>query len=249
MTGIRREVKYLLDPTVGAEALRELQKYAPPKLVNGEPSSYRVSVYLDTPDRTFAKTDLKDEQLSTKMRIRDYYLLSDADPVFGPACFLEVKIRFGQMVEKSRFKTSREAIPSTLIHGPAPTTDSSLRSLHEAFEATRNGQPLEPLFVVHYRRYTLQDSDRVRITFDDMVTYHKANTEMLDTTRCTRSDLPPPLLVEPKWIAEVKSLGMAPAWVDEVLDVNRQTGYSKFGTGVQELERRGLLFPTPEQKG
>jgi hypothetical protein len=246
LTGIRREVKYLIDAEAGARVLSKLQERIPPKLVNGAPSSYRVSVYLDTADREFSKTELEADQLRTKMRVRDYYLLSDdSSPVFGPSCFVEVKIRFGQMVEKSRFEVAREAVPATLTRGPELSSDPAVRPVHQAFEATRQGKPLDPLFVVHYRRYTLQDETRVRITFDDMVSYHVARREMLDTSTCTRRDLPPPLLVEPHWIVEVKSLGAAPAWVEEILDVNRQSGYSKFGTGVRELERRGMLFPIP----
>lgn len=245
LTGIRREVKYLLSAADGKRAFDELKQRVPPKLVNGEPMSYRISIYLDTADRKFSKTELKNEQLSTKMRIRDYYLLKHGEAMFAPECFVEVKIRFGQMVEKSRFLVPRDAVPSTLRNGPAPSDDPTVRSMHEAFEATRDGGVLEPLFVVHYRRYTLQDETRFRITFDDMVSFHKARPDMMDTTHCTRRDLPPPLLMEPNWIVEVKSLGAPPAWVEETLDVNRQTPYTKFGSGVRALKERGLLFPSP----
>ena len=92
LTGIRREVKYLIDAGAGAEVLSKLKERIPPKLVNGAPSSYRISIYLDTADRNFSKTELDAEQLRTKMRVRDYYLLSeDRSPLFGPSCFVEVK--------------------------------------------------------------------------------------------------------------------------------------------------------------
>jgi hypothetical protein len=246
LTGIRREVKYLLDPATGKKALAKLGERLSPKIVNGEPSSFRVSIYLDTPDRVFSKAELKNDQLSTKIRLRDYYRLEGVSPDFGDDCFVEVKIRFGQMVEKSRFTVVRDAVRETLKNGPTLSEDPVTRAAHEAFEATRQGKPLEPLFAVHYRRYTLQDNnDRLRITFDDMVSFHVAGKDTLDTSKCSRSDLPPPLLVEPSWIVEVKSLGASPLWVEEILDAKRQSPYSKFATGVRELERRGLLFPKP----
>ena len=91
--------------------------------------------------------------------------------------------------------------------------------------------------------WRLYSGSRLRITFDDMVSYHMPPENTLaNTTGCSRRDLPPPLLVEPMWVVEVKSLGASPAWLDETLDQGRQVDYSKFGTGVRELERRGLLF-------
>ncbi len=244
LTGVRREVKYLLDMASGLEAKQQLETRVAPKIVNGEASSYRISLYLDTAERTFSVGELENRTVSTKIRIKEYYQLRDAEPVFGERCFVEVKTRSGQMVEKSRFALDRADVAKVLEKGPAPTQEPAVRSAHEAFEATRKGKALYPLFVAHYRRYTLQDSDsRLRITFDDMVSFHLPPDDVLShTTGCTRRDLPPPLLMEPMWVVEIKTLGASPSWLDDILDQGRQVAYSKFGTGVGELHRRGLLF-------
>lgn len=244
LTGVRREVKYLLDPASGEKARQRLEERVAPKIINGEASSFRISLYVDTPERTFASGELEDKTVSTKIRVKEYYQLRNAEPVFGDSCFVEVKTRSGQMVEKSRFAVERADVPKVLDTGPDPSSEPSIRAAHEAFEATRKGKKLSPLFVVHYRRYTLQDREsRLRITFDDMVSLHMPPDNALANTRgCARRDLPPPLSMEPMWVVEVKTLGASPAWLEDILDIRRQVSYSKFGNGVRELHRRGLLL-------
>jgi hypothetical protein len=244
LTGVRREVKYLLDRASGNEVYTDLAKRVTPKLRNGETSSYHVSTYMDSPERTFARAELKETRISTKIRVKEYYQLNGTAPMFSDVSYVEVKTRSGQMVEKSRFAVSRKQIADILTSGPPPSDDPAARAAGEAFEVTRKGMPLAPIFIVHYRRYTLQGSDkRLRITFDEMVSFHVAPEDaVLKATGFSRRELPPPLLVEPMWVVEVKTLGVSPSWLDDILDQGRQVAYSKFGTGIRELERRGLLF-------
>lgn len=245
LTGVRREIKYLLDPEAGKVAREQLKMVIPEKVVHKTPSSFRVSIYLDDESRRFSNAELENQEVLTKLRIREYYLLEGAIPSFGDHCFLEVKSRSGQLVEKARFGIERAQIKAALSNGPPPSSDAGVRSAHNAFEEMRNGKSLEPIFVVHYRRYTLQDGDnRIRITMDDIISFHIPQKEMLssESPGYSRTDLPPPFLVEPNWIIEVKTLGLAPLWLDDILDPNRRIQYSKFGTGVRELERKHQLF-------
>jgi hypothetical protein len=158
--------------------------------------------------------------------------------------FVEVKTRWDQMVEKTRFPVERRSIESLLENGPEPVDDPSIRAAHQAFEASRKGVALRPLFVAHYRRYTLQDrASRLRITLDDLVSYHMPPARhSSDVTCLARAYLPPPMCTESMWIMEVKSLGASPLWIDEMLGKEQPVAYSKFGIGVKELERRGVLF-------
>ena len=41
---------------------------------------------------------------------------------------------------------------------------------------------------------------------------------------------------------EVKTLGPAPSWVEEILKPEWEIAYSKFGTGVRELDRQKWLL-------
>ncbi len=245
LTGIRREVKYLVDSKLGEKVLNNLLEKVPAKHTNGSPSSFRVSIYLDDDERTLSAAELENHKVVTKMRIREYYILDGALPLFGEKCFLETKTRSGQMVEKSRFEVDRTKILKVLNEGPRALKDSEDRSAREAFEEIRNGKPLHPIFVVHYRRYTLQDKEnRIRLTFDDMLSYHMPPANILSSEYpvCSRKDLPPPFLIEPNWIIEVKSIGAVPLWIDEILSPDKQIQYSKFGAGVRELERNHKLF-------
>ena len=245
LTGVRREVKYKVDPQSGRRALDKLLQKVPPKIVDGHSSSYRVSIYLDDRDRSLSSGEINNDKVVTKMRVREYYLLDGSLPLFGEKCFMEVKTRAGQMVEKNRFSVERPHIEEVLQNGPAAPLDTEERAAHEAFEAMREGKALEPIFVVHYRRFTLQDKEnRIRLTVDDMLSYHMPPPGLLSSEPpiCSRKDLPPPFLVEPNWIIEVKSVGPAPLWLDDILNPNTQIQYSKFGTGVRELEKRNHLF-------
>ena len=243
LTGVRREVKYLLDSEKAKNAYEQLSKRVAPKIVDGASRNYRVSIYLDTEDKSFSRAELKNSEKSTKMRVKEYYQLENASPLLSDLSWLEVKIRAGQMVEKSRFAVANGAIADCLSRGPAPMVDSKDQAACEAFEMTRAGNPLIPIVVVHYRRATLQDKDaKLRITFDDQITFHVPPRDLIsDRLPCTRGSLPPPLLVEPRFVVEVKSLGAVPIWVEDVLGGHNQVAYSKFHTGVKELERYGLL--------
>ena len=244
LTGVRREVKYRVDPKSGKRALDKLLEKIPPKIVDGHSSSYRVSIYLDDKERTLSSGEIENRKVVTKMRVREYYLLEGSLPLFGEKCFLEVKTRAGQMVEKNRFSVDRSQIETALRSG-ASTVQTEERTAHEVFESIREGKALDPIFVVHYRRFTLQDKEsRIRLTVDDMLSYHMPPPGLFSSEKpiCSRKDLPPPFLVEPNWIIEVKSIGSAPVWLDDILNPRDQVQYSKFGTGVRELEKRNNLF-------
>jgi hypothetical protein len=243
ITGVRREVKYLLGPKEGALIKERVSKNIPAKSVKGTTSSFRVSVYLDTPQYKFAKAELASGRSSIKLRAKDYYVIDGDVPIFEELCWLEVKARMGTMVEKNRFAVKRTDVARILKTGPDPSADPAERASQEAFESMRAGQPLCPLVVAHYHRHTFQDPEaNLRITFDDLVTFHVPPPNLYaDGKVCSRSSLAPPLLAEPKWIVEVKSLGAAPAWVDDIFDIDLQSDYSKFGTGVRRLSGLGLI--------
>ncbi len=246
LTAVRREVKYLLEPQEAAAALKDFREHVPPKVIDGSFRNWRVSVYLDGPGRDLARAELEAKKRSIKLRVKDYYLLDGGAPVFSDNCWLEVKVRLGAIVEKSRLSVDRQAVAHALIHGPGPIEDTKDQAALEAFEDVRGGNSLTPLFVVHYRRATLQDPEsNMRVTFDDQVTYHMPPISLFtENPCCTRRDLPPPVRVEPKWVLEIKSLGSPPAFVDEIVSPERQVDYSKFRTGVKELHKRGLIEPT-----
>jgi hypothetical protein len=243
LTKVRQEVKYLIEPDLAPRVLKSASERLPLKIVDGSASSYRISIYLDGPGFELARAELNSKGRSIRLRVKDYYTLNDSAPKFSDKYWFEVKARLGTTVEKNRFAVERCDAARTASQGPDQSYEPGERAAQEAFEMVRAGRELKPLFVTHYRRTTLQDVEsKLRITFDDHVTFHMPVKDIFrEKNGCTRGDLPPPLFVEPKWIIEVKSMGTVPAWVEEMVRPAKQVDYSKFAVGVRELQRRGLL--------
>jgi len=239
LTGVRQELKYQLETPAGTAALEAMARRISPKIVDGSDSSFRVSIYLDTPDHALARRGLTHGSQSTKLRVKEYYQPGSGAAHDGGRCWLEVKARAGVMVEKSRFPVDRKIVREFIGAGRAPRAAAEHRQAFEAFEAVRADRPLEPLFVAHYKRWTFQDREAsLRITFDRNVTFHLPPRDILDPAFgiCTRDRLPPPLRVEDGWIVEVKSVGLTPTWIEEELGGSPPVEYSKFVTGVEALE-------------
>ena len=243
LTTARIEVKYRLNQTQFINVLGMLRKHAVPKLVNGVASSYRMSVYLDTAERRFSRAELRHVRPSVKLRLRDYYWRNGDTPVFGDTCYAELKQRTGQLVEKKRLPIPRESVLRAAEGESLSSTDAGLRELCSSLEEPMKRRPLEALFIVHYRRYTLEhETAGCRVTFDDDVTYHMASGAASATSKSEGPALSRPFLVDPMGIIEVKRLGASPKWVDDALKRHDASPHSKFGIGVRELMRRGMLF-------
>lgn len=243
LTTTRFEVKYRLNQTRFINVLGMLRKHAAPKLVNGVASSYRISIYLDTVDRRFSRAELQNVRPSVKLRLRDYYSLDGDTPVFGDTCYIELKRRTGQLVEKSRFPILRESVHNVVEEGSLSSMDAELRDLCHSLEEPTKHRRLEALFIVHYRRYTLEDEAAgCRITFDDEVSYHMVSGTVLNASEFGGLKLSTPLMTDSMGIVEVKRLGASPKWVDDALKRHQGSLHSKFGIGVRELVRRGMLF-------
>lgn len=243
LTIVRREIKYLVEAQQGERLLSRLENRIPLKIVDQGATSYRVTVYLDTPDYHFCRAELRSSVQSVKLRVKDYYVFDGNTPKSAGNYWLEAKVRVGSMVEKSRFAVPKEAISHVLRDGVGDRVSPDEAEAASAFEALRAGRSLSPVFVVHYRRTTLENKElNTRITFDECVTFHNPVEEIFvrhDTI--TRRDLPPPFKVETKWVIELKANTILPPFIEEILPAEQKVSYSKFNTGVHELERRGLL--------
>lgn len=244
LTGVRQEIKYLFAPDVGARVIEKVAAAIPARIVDGYPFSHRVSAYLDAPDYELARRGLERGSQALKLRVKEYYQIVGGAPQGGPRCWLEVKLRLGAMVEKSRFEVPREGVLDALRDGPQAADDEESRAAIESFEAVRKGRPLAPVVVAHYTRWTYQDPEsKLRVTLDKGTTFHVPPRDLYTPAVPTgaRTALPPPLEMEGRWIVEVKSLGPAPLWLDDALDGAEPADYSKFVAGLRAVQRRGLL--------
>jgi hypothetical protein len=238
----RLEVKYRMDAE-GAKRLRsQMIGRLMPKRVHGVASSYRISIYLDTKDRHFSRAELETVRPSIKMRVRDYYHMDGEFPVFKDVCFVEMKRRDGQMVEKYRLCVPREVVSETVKQGAGLFLNDTVGGDGADTKIECPADSLAAVFAVHYRRFSLEDrAAGLRITFDDSVSYHTA-TGVPQPALYRYPALSKPFLVDPARIVEVKSLAALPSWLTEILAGQKQSRQSKFGIGVRELERRKTLF-------
>ena len=244
LTGVRQEVKYLFSPEAGARTLEKVAAALPAKIVDGQPFSHRVSVYLDAPDHELARQGLALGSQALKLRVKEYYQIVDGAPQGGPECWIEVKVRLGAMVEKSRFKVVRAGVLDALRDGAKTADDPEIQAAIDSFEAVRRGRPLTPVIVAHYTRWTHQDAEsQLRVTLDKGTSFHLPPRGLYTPAVPigARVALPPPLEAESRWILEVKSLGPAPPWLEEALNGTEPADYSKFVAGLKAAERRGLL--------
>jgi hypothetical protein len=244
LTGVRQEIKFLMDPDVGARVLAAVEASMPAKIVDGRAFSHRVSAYLDAPDHELTRQGLARGSQALKLRVKEYYHMIDGALRVGDRCWLEVKARLGAMVEKSRFVVAREDVLGALQDGPPRAADPEVRAAIESFEAVRRGRPLRPVIVSHYTRWTYQDPEsKMRITLDKGTSFHMPPRGLYTPAVPTgaRVNLPPPLEMENRWIMEVKSIGAAVPWLEDALAGIEPADYSKFVAGLRAAERRGLL--------
>ncbi len=240
LTMSRREVKYRVDKAEFDGIREALLSSTRPSRLNGVSTSFRISIYLDTPDRRFSRAALKKAEPSVKYRIRDYYFMegSFSAPVFSDDCFIELKSRIGQMVKKERVLVSRNSVADILRNTKVPFGTGHHLLVSEPVASEASGIPLEAIFAVHYRRSTLEDAAAgLRVTFDDMITYHALPDTAADPSLFRLPTLPPPILTDPAHVIEVKSIYALPSRAEEILSDVSPSTKSKFGIGVRAIER------------
>ncbi|MDA1266191.1 MAG: VTC domain-containing protein [Planctomycetota bacterium] len=130
------------------------------------PGGYVASLYYDTPHWHFVEEKLSSDYLKTKVRLRWYE--NEDGSALGDEAFLEVKAKQGSLRTKLRLPAPISA--SELVS--LPLTDRRLMTLVAAAraEGVRLPVPLEPAFVVHYRRRRYLDPrSGLRISLDDHI--------------------------------------------------------------------------------
>ena len=239
----RLELKYRVAHDGLDAILTAFESRIAPKQVDGTAHSYRVSTYLDTLDRRFSRAELARCQPSIKLRLREYFGLDSRDPPGGSErCFVEVKKRQGDAVEKYRFATYRNMVES-MVHreGTFPVIEDAQQAF-ETFSRIRGDAPVSPLFIVRYRRYTLEDeAGTLRVTFDSDISYHVPTEAAMTIPYLGMGRLSPPILTDAGTILEIKSVGAPPDWATAIASSLSPSRYSKFGSGVRALDALGML--------
>jgi SPX domain protein involved in polyphosphate accumulation len=244
-----------MPPALGRQVAQAVATRIPVKAFGGFNHSWRISIYLDTPDFAMASRALSQGSQTTKLRAKKYYQLENGTELYDDIYWLEAKTRALNMVEKVRFRVHESEIVENL-NGPVEQNNVSAEEelARQSFEKLRQENPLAPLFVVHYRRHTYQDkASTLRITLDDACTFHLPPRGIFTPAVpiCSRRHLPPPIATESRWILEIKTIGTEPEWIAALTEGLAPTDYSKFVAGVNALREAGQLpadNPTPDRK-
>ena len=202
-----------------------------------------ISLYLDSPRRTFYEQHVAHIPMRSKLRVRTY------DDPTGPA-FLEVKRRVKAVTSKSRTTTTR-AIARELVAGRFEAA-ASLRPSADLMEFMFMHQRfmVEPVILIAARRLALRsigDGGSFRMTLDRDVRYQRPSgtdlagrpgawTPVDFTLRSGHGIM--------KVLFEMKFVDGAPAWLAPAIEMLRlrPTSFSKYvaAMGQYLAENEGL---------
>jgi len=213
------------------------------------PISYTRTTYFDTDDYAYLRSC--EGPLARRLRIREYALAASLrePPVFSGIAFVELKQNAGRARSKVRVSASPDLIRQLFDPVCAPEDededDFGDRSPLATVEREIRMPGMAPRLTTWYRRVCLTgESGRVRITFDQNLTFYRPQPIGL----CSGSAGPDPrdaVAAGPARILEVKLWGPTPPWLGAAIQGLRPAPrFSKFRMGMMALGRR--VAPPPE---
>ena len=243
----RLELKYVVGERAAARVLRAIEPYCRPDRRDspayapglGGPRGYAVeSEYLDTPSLAFHRAKMRGDPERLKLRVRSYAL---AGPVY-----LEIKRRFGDVIEKTRVAVARESVEEAVLGIGKPLDESpEARRIWERFSGLVAGSGAGPTLRVRYAReaFTSLVDEYARVTFDRRIAAQRmrswddagASDPWCEVEDSLSERAPWPLVV-----VEFKCRSSVPHWMSEVIrhqGLQRQS-FSKYSIGIFLTERR-----------
>ena len=226
----RHEIKFLLNWRQYLAIKKEIQQYCQiDKHVPKGHENYRVtSLYYDSPDMRSYLEGFDGDQIKKKIRLRSY---SNTTSVF-----IELKEKYGQIVNKKRVMTSSERAyqfmrnPEVEILGDN-LSEKEISELNEIrYLITR--YKMQPKVVVSYIRYPFVSiyDHNTRVTFDYNVCFRDYDLSVDGS--CGEKILPSGC-----FILEVKYNSLLPKWLIPILNRHniKLQKMSKFGDSIEKL--------------
>jgi hypothetical protein len=232
----RREFKYLVAPELLPALRRALQGRCVLDRHAGPARRYPIrSLYLDTASLRLARANAAEASVRFKVRVRVY-------PGTAAPVFLEVKRRYGDVIQKDRTPVPLDAWPR-LLDAPDGLSPGA-----ERFADLVRSLDLRPVALVEYDReaYVSELDDYARVTFDFAIGCQRADDLTLLPRTFARLPIDHPgrtSTPEPRVVVELKLAGAAPGWMRalvERFDLQRHA-FSKYVGSVEELSRMGDL--------
>ena len=234
-TAQRFEVKFWATEEQASALLRiaSLHMTVDPFCKNGPQRN--ISLYLDSPQRTFFEQHLSGIPMRCKLRIRTY------DDPTGPA-FVEVKKRVKSVTMKKRLVTTR-VIGRDLAAGRFESAASLAPSRDLAeFMYLHQRHMVEPVLLIAARRLALKsigDGGQFRLTLDRDIQYQRPMG--CDLQGRPDAWIPVDLTVRSghevlRSLFEMKFANAAPAWLAPAIEMLglRHTSFSKYVAAMSQ---------------
>ncbi|MBE6989159.1 MAG: polyphosphate polymerase domain-containing protein [Ruminococcaceae bacterium] len=235
----RCEKKYLMPETVYQRLRQRLKPYM-------EQDAYGLhticNIYYDTPDNLLIRRSIEKPLYKEKLRLRSYGV-----PAPDSAVYLEIKKKYGDIVNKRRIQLTLQDAYLYLDQGVRPAEDSQILRELDFFLAR---YPLHRSICIAYDRVALfaRQDPEFRVTFDRNIRSRRTRMGL------ENGDAGRPLLPHGWYLMETKILGATPLWFVRILSDLRiyPVSFSKYGSiykkelGSTELE--ALLSRGPDEQ-
>jgi hypothetical protein len=232
MSGLfRTERTYVLSDAQAAHIEGVIAGELPARTYAGAHECRIRTVYLDSKDGFFARSIVNNPSRSTKLRVRSYY---PGEPLRDPPVWVEVKHRRGLVVAKSRFETTRAALPAVLRGGTPPDAPEQ-----QELARVRGIRSLIPTVIVDYRRRSYETPDGgLRLTFDGDVSAGRASADYFARAQLAPHQISGWQALGDSRIFEVKLRGSVPRmprWLGSLLLGLQPDGFSKAAAAFRSV--------------
>ena len=225
----RYETKYLLED-FQYRALRErLEGMAQ---VDDYGKTSILNIYYDTPDFSLIKRSLEKPVYKEKLRLRTYGIPED-----DTRAFIEIKKKYKGVVYKRRISMPYSEAMDYLVNGKEPKETSQISNEIDYFLKYYKG--IRPAMAISYDRIAMAGirDPELRITFDTNIRWRT------DKLSLKEGNVGKDILLPGQHLMELKIAGAMSVEMARLLDeLNiRQTSFSKYGRGYQDLMSQKLM--------
>ena len=225
----RIETKFLLDEMQYKELMKRLENMA---AIDSYGKTSILNIYFDTPDYKLIERSLEKPVYKEKLRLRTYGVASD-----DTNAFIEIKKKYKGVVYKRRISMPYSEAIDYLVKGKRPEETSQISNEIDYFLKYYKG--IRPAMAISYDRIAMAGihDPELRITFDTNIRWRT------DKLSLKEGNVGKDILLPGQHLMELKIAGAMSVEMARILDeLNiRQTSFSKYGRGYQDLMSQKLV--------
>jgi hypothetical protein len=225
----RIETKFLLDEMQYKELMKRLENMA---AIDSYGKTSILNIYFDTPDYRLIERSLEKPVYKEKLRLRTYGVASD-----DTNAFIEIKKKYKGVVYKRRISMPYSEAMDYLVNGKEPKETSQISNEIDYFLKYYKG--IRPAMAISYDRIAMAGihDPELRITFDTNIRWRT------DKLSLKEGNVGKDILLPGQHLMELKIAGAMSVEMARLLDeLNiRQTSFSKYGRGYQDLMSQKLM--------